>query len=320
LLLLAALAGSAAVPLHAQSPSTYPTRPIRVIVPFPAGVPQDVIIRSIDPGIRARLGQPLVVENKPGAGANIGIELAARAPNDGYTLLTTSSNFLANPSLYSSVRYDPVRDFTPVISLLRTPSVLVVAADSPFRTVADVIAAAKARPGALSYASGGNGSMAHFTGEMFKSAAGIDMLHTPYKSGTETLTSLLSKQTDISLPILVIAMPQIAAGRFRALAVTSPRRMPQLPDVPTMHEVLGRTGFDLETESGIVAPAGTPAEIVARLNAEIGRMMREPSIADPLVASGYEITVGTPAEFGASIVKDVARFADLVKKSGVKID
>jgi len=261
-----------------------------------------------------------VVENRPGAGANIGIEMAARAAPDGYTLLTTSSNYLANPALFSKVRYDPIKDFVPIVSLLRTPAVLIVTADSPYKSARELIAAARAQPGKLAYASGGNGSMAHFAGELLKGAAGIDLLHTPYKGGPETLTSLLARNTDCSFPILVVAMPYIRSGQFRALAVTSHERMPQIPDVPTMWEVLGDKGFDLDAETGLVAPVGTPAAVVGKLNAEFTKLMREPAIADPLFADGYAITAGTPEAFGASIARDVRKFAEVVRRSGAKID
>ena len=319
--LIAAL-GAAMLPLptSAQTASTYPNRPIRVVVPFPPGVPVDVIMRLVGNRLSQSLGQPVVIENKPGAGANIGTEFAARAPNDGYTLLATASNFVANPSLYSKVNYDPVKDFTPVTGLIRTPSVLMVTADSPIRSVQDIIGQARAKPGGLSYASGGNGSLAHFSGELFKAGAGIDMLHTPYKGAPAILKSLLSKQTDLAFPVLVTALPQIRAGRFRAIALTAQKRMTQLPEAPTMHEVMTTGGFDLESENGLVAPAGVAADILVKLNAEIVRILRDPAVADPLIASGYEVVGSTPAEFAARLVKDLAKYADIVKKSGAKVD
>jgi tripartite-type tricarboxylate transporter receptor subunit TctC len=256
----------------AQS-AAYPAKPIRVIVPFPPGVPVDVIMRVVGNRLAVVFAQPVVIDNRPGAGANIGTELAARAPADGYTLLGTASNFVANPSLYAKVNYDPVRDFVPIAGLIRTPSILVVAADSPFRSVPEIVAAARAKPGALSYASGGNGSLAHF----------------------------------------------IRAGKLRALAVTAPKRMPQIPDVPTLREVLP-PGFDLESENGLVAPAGVPPDVIARLNAEIVKILRDPAVADPLVESGYEVVGGTPAEFGARIAADLVKYADIVKRSGAKVD
>ena len=206
-----ALACAAAGPAaHAQG--TYPNKPIRIIVPFPPGIPLDVILRVTGQRLSTVLGQPVVVENKPGAGGNIGNEFAARASNDGYTLLGTASNFVANPSLYSRVNYDPLKDFTPVIGLIRTPSILIVAADSPIKSVDDLIGRAKAKPGALSFASGGNGSLAHFSGELLKAGAGIDALHVPYKGAPDILNALLSKQNDYAFPVFATALTHIKAG------------------------------------------------------------------------------------------------------------
>ena len=320
--LVAATALLAAVPTppHAQdAAASYPSKPIQVIVPFPAGVGTDVVVRILGQRIVAELGQPFVVDNRVGAGGNIGHELAARAPKDGHTLLGTASNFVANPKLYSKVSYDPIRDFAPVVGLIRTPAVLVVPADSPFKSVADVVAAARARPGKLNYASGGSGSMSHFSAELFKAAAGLDILHIPYKGSPEIMTSLLSKQTDMSFPILVSVLPQLKAGTLRAIAVTSTRRSPQLPDTPTMIEALPQ-GFDLESENGIVVPAGVAPAIIAKLNAAIVKILRDPSISGPLEANGFEVVASTPAEFGARLKSDVAKFEDVVKRSGAKVD
>ena len=298
----------------------YPNRVIRIIVPFTPGGGNDVFARIVGQKLQERLGQPVIVENKPGAGGNIGNEQTARAPADGYTLLGTTSGFVANPSLFSKVNYDPQKDFTPITGLIRTPAVLIVPVDSPFKTVDDIVARAKAKPGALSYASGGSGSLAHFCGELFKFGAGIDVLHIPYKSAPDILNALLGKQNDYAFPVFATALTHIKAGKFRALAVTSQKRMAQLPDVPTVHEVLKSGGFDIESENGLVAPAGTPIEIVNRLNAEIARILRDPVVADPMVAAGFEMVGNTPAEFGARIAKDVAKYADIVKRTGAKVD
>jgi tripartite-type tricarboxylate transporter receptor subunit TctC len=316
-LVLAAAAGSFA--LEARAQAGWPNRPVKVIVPFPPGVGVDVVVRTVAGQLGERLGQPVVVENRPGAGANIGIEAAARSPGDGYTLLATASNFTANPSLYGKVNYDPVRDFVPVTGLIRTPSVLVVAADSPVKTVDDLVARVKGKPGGLSYASGGNGSLAHFAGELFKGAAGVDAVHVPYKGAPDIINSLLSQQTEYAFPVLVTVLPHLKSGKLRALAVTSPKRSPLLPDVPTMYEAM-RSGFEIESENGLVAPAGTPPEIVARLNAEIVRILREPKIADPLTAGGFEVVGSTPAQYGERVRAEVAKYADLVRRSGAKID
>ena len=303
----------------AQDQAAYPNRAITIIVPFPAGVAIDVTIRTLGPRLTASMGQPIVVENKAGASGNIGHELAARAPQDGYTLLGTASNFVANPSLFRKVGYDPLKDFAPIAGLIRTPSVLVVPADSPIKSVAELIALAKASPGKLTYASGGNGSLAHFSAELFKAAAGVDMLHVPYKGAPDIMTSLLGKQTDLAFPVLVSVLPQLKAGTLRALAVTGVKRNPQLPGVPTMYEVL-KPGFDLESENGIVAPAGVPQAILNKLNAEIVKVLRDLEVSGPLVASGFEVVASTPAEFGAQLAKDFVKYEDVVKRSGAKLD
>jgi tripartite-type tricarboxylate transporter receptor subunit TctC len=314
------LAAAGLVPHALAQTATWPVRPLRFVVPFPAGVPIDVLLRAIGPRLTDVFKQPVIVENKPGAGANIGIDFVARSPADGYTLLSTASNFAANPSLYAKVNYDPLKDFAPVLGLIKTPAVLMVAGDSPFQSVADLVARAKADPAAIKYASGGNGTLAHFAAEMFKTGGDFQALHVPYKGGPEMMTSLLSKSTDFAMPVVASTLGQIQAGRFRALAVTSAKRMAQLPNVPTMHEALGRGGFDLESENGLVVPAGTPPEVVQRLHQEIAKIMRDPAIADPLVTQGYEIVANTPAEFGATVRSDVQKYAVLIQRLGLKID
>ncbi len=314
------LAAAGLVPTALAQSTAWPARALRFVVPFPAGVPIDVLLRAIGPRLTDVLRQPVLVENKPGAGANIGISFVARSPADGYTLLSTASNFAANPSLYAKVNYDPLKDFVPVLGLIKTPAVLMVAADSPIQSVADLVARAKADPAAIKYASGGNGTLAHFAAEMLKTGGEFQALHVPYKGVPEMMTSLLSKSTDFAMPVVASTLGQIQAGRFRALAITSSKRMAQLPSVVTMHEALGRGGFDLESENGLVVPAGTPPEVVQRLHQEIAKIMRDPAIAAPLVTQGYEIVANTPAEFGATIRSDVQKYAALIQRLGLKID
>lgn len=317
---LTALA-AAAVGAHwgARAQAAWPQRQVRIIVPFPPGVGVDVALRIIAPRLSERIGQSFVVENKPGAGANIGIEHAARAGGDGYTLLGTASNFTANPSLYSKVNYDPLKDFLPVAGLIRTPSVLVVAADSPVRTLDDLVAGARVKPGGLNYASGGSGSLAHFAGELFRTAMGIEAVHVPYKGAPDIINSLVGRHTEYAFPVLVSALAHIKSGRLRALAVTARQRSTHLPEVPTMYEST-RSGFDIESENGIVVPAGTPAEIVNRLSVEIGRILREPAIANQFLGSGFEIVGSTPQEYGERLRAEVALYAKVVKISGAKAD
>lgn len=309
-----------ASPVLAQSGATYPNHMVKLVVPFPPGIAIDVLLRAIAPRLSEVFKQPVIVENKPGAGANIGIDFVARSAPDGHTILGTASNFVANPSLYAKVNYDPLKDFVPVTGLIKTPAVLIVAGDSPIESVADLIARAKARPDSLQYASGGNGTLAHFAAEMFKAAAGVQLLHVPYKGVPEILTSLLSKTTDLAFPVAAATLGQIKSGKFRALAVTAPKRMAQLPTVPTLLEAMKTGGFELESENGLVVPTGTPHEIVLRLHQEIAKIMRDPVIADPLVAAGYEIVASAPAAFGANLRSDIAKYATIIKQVGLKLD
>jgi len=304
----------------AQDTGRYPSRPVKFIVPYPAGTPLDVLMRIIGERLSKRLGQPVIIEDKAGASSNIGTEYVARAAPDGYTLLAYGINFTVNPSLFRSVPYDAQKDFAPVAALIRTPSVLIVRQDSPFKSVADIVARAREKPGALTYSSGGNGSMAHLCGELFKTGAGIDVLHTPYKGSPEVFQSVLSGQTDYSLPVFNSALTQIKAGAFRGLAVTSPQRMPQLPSAPTMHEVMQSGGYDLQAENGIVAPAGTPPEVIARLSTEVLAILRDREIAEPLVAQGFEIAAGTPAEAAQRIANDLIKYQDVVRKAHARVD
>ncbi len=312
--------GALLTPLaHAQTDTGWPNRPVKIIVPFPPGVGVDVVVRTIAGRLGDRLGQAVVVENKPGAGGNIGIEQAARSPGDGYTLLATSSNFTANPSLYQKVNFDPIKDFTPVIGLIRTPGLLVVAADSPHKTFDDLLARIRATAGGLGYASGGNGSIAHFAAELFKMGNKIEGLHVPYRGAPEIFTSLLSQQTQYAFPVLVSALALVKSGKLRALAVTSPKRSPFLPEVPTLYEV-SKAGFEIESENGLVAPASTPAAIINRLNSEIVRILKDPAVAGPLETGAFEIVASAPDVYGAKLRVELAKYADVVRVSGARVD
>ncbi len=320
--LLAAAATFAGAPLSrvafAQEASSFPSKPVRIIMPYQAGVPFDVYLRGMAQQMTGDLGQAVVIENKPGAGANIGTEYVARAIADGYTLLAYGLNLAANGSLFKKINYDPVKDFTPVIGLIRNPGMLIVPADSPFKSVADLIAHAKAKPGSLSYSSGGVGSMAHFCGESLKSATGIQLLHIPYRGAPDVLNSLFAGETQLSFPVFPSALAQVKAGKLRGLAVTSPRRMPQLPDVPTMHEALGARGFDIEADNGIVAPIGTPRAIVARLYQAFAKVLADPNVSGPIVAAGYQVLGTKPEEVAQRIAKDISTYRDVVRVSGIQ--
>ena len=304
---LALAAASALTPASAQ---TYPTKPIRVVVPFPAGSGVDTVARQVISRTAAGLGQAIVIDNRAGAGGNIGTEFVARQPADDYTLLFNATQLVGNPGL-GNTRYDAIRDFAPVILVSRIPALLVVPASSPVKTVDDLIALARSKPGALSYASGGNGGIGHYAGELFKTNGGnLDIVHVPYKSATEQVTSVMQNETQLGFPALMIALPQVRAGKLRPLAVTTGSRSPLFPDVPSTREALS-PGFTLDAWYGLLAPAGTPPAIVERLNAEVRKVLADPAVRETLVNGSHEIVGSTPAEFARVIASDLRVWTDL---------
>ena len=305
-----------ALPAAAQ----YPNKPVKMVVPFIAGSSPDVLARMVGERLTAKLGQPVVIDNKGGAGGNVGAEFAAKQPADGYTLMLATSSHLVNPSLYSKVGYDPVRDFVPVALLIRMASLLVVPLDSPAKNVNELIALAKARPGQLNFGSGGNGSQAHLAGAMFKSTAGLDIVHVPYRGAPEIITSMLSGSTQLAFPTFSTTLPQVKAGKLRPLAVTGAARNPLLPEVPTLREAMP-DGFDLAAWFGIWAPAGTPADIVKKLNADITAVLSDPEFRAKLAADGSEVFPGgTPDEFAGFVKSETAKWTKIVKDSGAKVE
>jgi tripartite-type tricarboxylate transporter receptor subunit TctC len=311
----AALGLGAASAAHAQ----YPTKPVKLIVPFIAGSAPDVLARAVGEKLGQRLGQPVVIDNRGGAGGNIGAEAAAKSAADGYTLLLATSSHVVNPSLYARVGYDPVKDFAPVALLMKLPSLLVAAPDLPAASVSQLIALAKAKPGQLNYGSGGNGSLAHLSGATFVTMADLDVTHIPYKGAPEIITSLLSGQTQFGFPTFSTALPQVKAGKLKALGVTSARRNPQLPDVPTMLESMS-PGFEIEAWFGLWAPAATPPDVVRQLGAEVAAVLRDPAFRAQLASDGSEVVSGTPEEFTAYVKTEAAKWAKIVKDSGARID
>ena len=306
-----------ALPLAALA--QYPQAPIKVIVAFPAGSAVDGVARALMTRLATNLGQPVVIDNRVGAGGNIGFEAAAKAPKDGYTLLFAPTQLAANPGL-GKVGYDPVKDFAPVVLTSRISALLVVNPELPAKNVAELIAMAKARPGALSYASGGNGGIGHFSGELLKANGGnLDIVHIPYKSAAEQVQSVIANQTAFAYPAMQLALQLVKSGRLRALAVTGANRSQLLPDVPTMNEAMS-PGFVLDAWYGLLAPAGTPPEIVARVNAEMVKILRDPAVRTPLVDGSHEVVGSTPAEFAATIQKDFTVWGDLARKLNVKVD
>ena len=306
-----------AVPLAALA--AYPEQTIKVIVAFPAGSAVDIVARSVVSRLAGPLGQAVVVENKVGASGNIGFEFVARAPKDGYTLLFAPTQIAANPGL-GKVNYDPVKDFAPIILTSRISALLVVPPDSPAKTVAELIAMAKAKPGALSYASGGNGGIGHFSGELLKANGGnLDIVHIPYKSAAEQVQSVMANQTAFAYPAMQLALQQVKAGKLRALAVTGANRSQLLPNVPTMSEAMN-PGFALDAWYGLFAPADTSPDIVNKLNAEVVKILNDPAVRGPLVDGSHEIVASTPAEFAATVQKDFKLWGDLARKLNVKVD
>lgn len=309
-------AASALAPARAQ---TYPTKPIRVVVPFPAGSGVDTVARQVVSRNAAALGQAIVIDNRAGAGGNIGTEFVARQPADGYTLLFNATQLVGNPGL-GNTRYDAIRDFAPVILVSRIPALLVVPASSPVRTVSDLVALARSKPGALSYASGGNGGIGHYAGELFKASGGnLDIVHVPYKSATEQVTSVMQNETQMGFPALMIALPQVRAGKLRPLAVTTSNRSPLFPDVPSTREALS-PGFTLDAWYGLLAPAGTPKPIIDRLNAEVRKVLADPAVRETLINGSHEIVGSTPAEFADIIANDLRLWTDLAVRLQVKAE
>jgi tripartite-type tricarboxylate transporter receptor subunit TctC len=313
-------AAQAASPDSTPAPTArgYPSRPIRLIVPFPPGGSTDILARALGEKLSQGLAQPVVIDNRPGAGGSIGAEAVARAAPDGYTLMMGHLGTLAvNPAIYKNLPYDPVKSFAPVSLMAIVPSVLVVNPALPVASAAELVAYAKAHPGKLAYGSAGNGSTSHLTTEYFKLITGTDILHVPYKGVGPMLTDLVSGQLSMGLNGAPAVMAHVNAGRLRALAVTSLTRLEALPQVPTLDEA-GVRGFDASGWYGVVAPAGTPQAIVARLNAEVGRAMQTPELRARLDSEGALPAPGTPEEFAAFIRAEIARWDAVLKRAGIQ--
>jgi tripartite-type tricarboxylate transporter receptor subunit TctC len=307
--LLAAASVSAA---HADD---YPTRPIRLIVPFAAGGGNDTVARLVGDSLGKRLGQAVVVDNRPGAGGVVGAEAAARAPADGYTLfLGGVGSHAINPNLHKDLPYDPIKDFAAVSLLASAPLILVVHPSVPAQSVQELIAYAKSHPGKLNYASNGNGSSSHLAAVMFASMTGTDMVHIPYKGLSPALTDLLSGQDQLMFSSVVAILPHVRAGKLRALAVTSRKRMALLPDIPTIAES-GVANYETSSWYGILAPAGTPPEIVRRLHDEIVKVLAQDDVRNALAREGAEPVGDTPEEFTAFIRAEKQRMGDVIQSS-----
>src|SRR3954465_4193781 len=298
----------------------YPTKPIHLIVPFPPGGGNDTVARAIAQQISPELGQPVVIDNRPGAGGSVGAELAAKAPAGGYTRFRAGvGSHVVNPNLHAKLPYDPARDFAPTPLAPSAPSVLVVNPGVPARTLAELTAYARASPGKLNYASNGNGSAAQLAATMYESMAGVRMVHVPYKGIAPALTDLLSGEVQLMFGTVVALVPHIQAGKLRALAVTSVKRSALLPEVPTLAES-GLPEYQAGSWYGVMAPAGTPRPIIERLHETIVRALRQPDVVQRLAAEGAEAIGSTPEEFAAHLKADLARVAEVVRAAGIKME
>ena len=316
--IFAALALTACTGVFSQT--AYPDKPIRLVVPYPPGGFTDILGRLLSAQLQTRLGQTVVVDNKGGGGSTIGSALVARAPADGYTLLLVAPDLAINESLMASrLSYDARKDFSPVIRAAWSPMVLVTHPSVPAKNVAEFLALAKARPGKINFASGGIGTGAHLALELFKTRAGVDVTHVPYKGNGPATSDLLGGQVSAMFLQYAVAKPHIAGGKLVMLATPSGKRSAAIPDVPTIAES-GLPGFDVEPWFGIVAPAGTPAAIVNRLNAEIGKIMQQNDVKEMLASVGAAPSISSPQEFGKFIDSEVTRWAEVVKASGAKAE
>jgi tripartite-type tricarboxylate transporter receptor subunit TctC len=303
--------------VQAQS---YPDKPIRLVCPFPPGGAVDIASRAVAHELAQILGQPVTVDNRPGAGGNIGADIVAKSAPDGYTILMTTSGIMAiNPALYSRLPFNTLKDFAPVSMVVSLDNVLVVNPSLAVMSVKELIALAKARPGKLTYASSGNGTSIHLSAELFKSMTGVDMLHIPYKGSAPAITDLLGGQVDMMFDNIPSSLPQIKAGKLRALAVTGAKRSPLMPGVPTIAEA-GVPGYDSYVWFGIVAPAGTPPAIIARLNAALVKAAATPSFRSRLTEQGYDVLSSTPEQMASNIRSEIAKWGKIVKASGARVD
>jgi tripartite-type tricarboxylate transporter receptor subunit TctC len=309
-----ALAASLA---HAQA---YPAKPIRIVVPFPPGGATDILARAAGQKLTETLGQPVIIDNRPGAGGNIGSELVAKSPNDGYTLLMgTVGTHAINASLYAKMPYDHVKDFVPVVLVAGVPNVLVVHPSVPANSVQELIAYGRANPGKLNFASSGSGTSIHLAGELFKVMTGVQMAHVPYKGSAPAVSDLLGGQVQLMFDNLPSALPHIKGGKLKALAVTSMARAPALPDGPTVNES-GVPGFEASSWFGLLAPAGTPRDVVTRINGEVAKWLASPDGKEKLAAVGANAAGGSPEDFAKHIAAETAKWAKVVKESGAKAD
>jgi tripartite-type tricarboxylate transporter receptor subunit TctC len=321
----AALATVVFAALPAVAQSHWPNKPVRIVVPFAAGGTTDILARAIAPELSKAFGQQFIVDNRAGAGGNVGAEIVAKSPGDGYTLLMgTVGTHGINRALYEKLPYDPIKDFVPITLVAGVPNVMVMQTEKArsmgINSVADFIRYAKAHPGKLNMASSGNGTSIHLSGELFKSMTGVYMVHLPYRGSGPALMDLVGGTADVMFDNLPSSMQQIKAGKLKALAVTSRQRSAALPDVPTIEEAAGLKGFDATSWFGLLAPAGTPPDIVNRIQQEVAKSLNTPGIKEKLLSQGAIPSGNSPAEFARHIENEHRKWAQVVKVSGAKVD
>ncbi len=316
---LLACAALSALAIQSTQAQTYPAKPIRIIIAQAPGSATDVVSRIIGNKLQEGLGQPIVIEARPGAGGTLGTDIAAKAPPDGYTLfMANNSTHGANPALYAKLPYDAVKDFSPIIFAAATPYVLSVHPSLPVTNVKQLIALAKSKPGQLNYASAGNGSTHHLSGELLKTMGGIDMVHVPYKGTTPAITGLLAGEVSVMFATVTGIQPHVKSGRVKALAVTTAKRSSMMPGVPTVAETL--PGFEMLSWFGLLAPAATPPAVVSRMNAETAKVLALPDVKAALTAQGFEVMAGTPDQFGEYIKREIAKITRIAKAANVKAE
>jgi tripartite-type tricarboxylate transporter receptor subunit TctC len=296
----------------------WPSKPVRLIVPFPAGGGTDLITREVANKLTDS-GYRFVVDNKPGSGGNLGVDAAAKSPADGYTLVMgQTSNLAINPTLYSKLPYDPVKDLAPVSLVASAPLVIVVGADSPYKSLADIVNGAKAKPGSINYATSGNGTVAHLAAESFQRTANIKLTHVPYKGAAQGATDVMSGQVQLYVSSIPTLLGHIKSGKMRPIAVTSSKRVDDLPQVPTIAETY--KAFEAVTWFGILGPANLPKDVVAKLNADINKVLKDPGVQKKLSDQGADVAGSSPEDFAKLIRDDIARWGKIVKESGAKVD
>jgi tripartite-type tricarboxylate transporter receptor subunit TctC len=317
---IAALSLSIACAASAAFAQAYPAKPVKIVVPFAAGGAVDILTRVLADKLSPTLGQQIVVEPVVGAGGNIGSAQVAKAAPDGYTLLmATTGTHTINPGLYKEMPFDASKDFAPITLVASVPNLLVVNPSVPAKDVRELVALAKAQPGKLTFASFGHGTSNHLSGELFKSVAGIDVVHVPYKNAPQAVLDVVGGQVNFAFVNAPLALPQVKAGKLRALAVTGAKRSPAIPDMPTMAEA-GLPDFVVESWYGLMAPANTPAAVVAKIRNDTLAVLAKPELVQAFANQGADVITSTPAEFGAMVVKERQRWAEVIRKSGAKID